>query len=216
MFKEKVSTIISLLVLMCFSFFSAPISGYTAKATTCVPVNYEKPQSTLTISTSHSTSQANPNVTVDVETEVGVNESQTITSTIVTSTKPSVKIEFYSDSSTETNSEEVVSTNSTNSTKFTQRPPSPDTPTQITQPESTSDITTETPKAEPTFSTPYEYYKYRAENWVMKEVKNVEPITNLTAEEIDLIERLVECELRGNDEDRYYGKLAIANVILNR
>jgi len=61
-----------------------------------------------------------------------------------------------------------------------------------------------------------EYYKKRAETWEAKDVPNMEPITTLTADEINLIERLVECELTGNSQELYYGKLAIANVILNR
>ena len=64
--------------------------------------------------------------------------------------------------------------------------------------------------------TPYESYKKRADNWEMKDVANNEPITTLTAEEINLIERLVESELTGYSQELYYGKLAIANVILNR
>lgn len=64
--------------------------------------------------------------------------------------------------------------------------------------------------------TPYENYKKRADNWEMKEVASNEPITTLTDEEINLIERLVESELTGNSQELYHGKLAIANVILNR
>lgn len=48
------------------------------------------------------------------------------------------------------------------------------------------------------------------------DIKENSPIPNLTAEEIDLIERVVECEVRGNDIKDYEAKLAVANVILNR
>ena len=50
----------------------------------------------------------------------------------------------------------------------------------------------------------------------------LEPITNLTAEEINLIERLVECEVGDNPllqeqgYNLYYANLAVANVVLNR
>ena len=61
-----------------------------------------------------------------------------------------------------------------------------------------------------------EYCKQRAATWVVKEVPNVDPLTELTPEEIDLIQRVVECEVRGEQEKYYLGKLAVANVILNR
>ena len=55
----------------------------------------------------------------------------------------------------------------------------------------------------------------RAANWKQQAVKDAKAI-KLTAEEISLMERLVECEVRGNDEKYYNGKLAIAIVILKR
>jgi N-acetylmuramoyl-L-alanine amidase len=46
--------------------------------------------------------------------------------------------------------------------------------------------------------------------------QNTKPISSLTPREIELIERVVECEVRGNDMKDYEAKLAVANVILNR
>lgn len=94
----------------------------------------------------------------------------------------------------------------------------PDTPqTAPTTTEKTPTSTTTPPitMEKPNTGNLPEYYKQRAENWVPKKVARVEPIT-LTAAEIDLIERVVELELSGNNEKYYNGKVAIANVILNR
>lgn len=49
-----------------------------------------------------------------------------------------------------------------------------------------------------------------------KTVESKQPIVNLTSDEINLIERVVECEVRGNNDSDYQAKLAVANVILNR